>query len=143
MTYTSAHADVDLAPSRATRWVGWIFFAACLMVLSGILDIIWGLVGLVRDEVFVSGPKGNVINLDYTTWGWINLIFGCVVLAAGLGLFAGSLWAYIVAVLLAVLSVVDNLLVIGAYPIWSTIVIALDVLVIYAITVHGNELRNT
>lgn len=141
MTYTSASPDVDMRPSRATGWVGWIVFAACMMVLSGALDITWGIVALVRDEVFVRGPRGNVIDLDYTTWGWLNLIFGIVVVFAGLGLLTGALWAYIVAVALACLSVIGNLFVISAYPIWSAIVIALDVLVVWAITVHGGEMH--
>jgi hypothetical protein len=92
--------------------------------------------------VFISGPRGNVINLDYTAWGWIHLIVGIVVVLAGLGLFTGSVWASVVAVVVAVLSAVANLFVIGAYPVWSVIVIALDVLVIYAVTVHSGELRN-
>jgi hypothetical protein len=139
--YTSAGGETDLRPSRATGWVGWIFFAAIIMVVSGFFDIIWGIVGIARDEVFVGGPRGNVINLDYTAWGWINLVLGIVMVVAGLGLFTGAIWASVIAVLLAVLSAVGNLLVIGAYPVWSVIVIALDVLVIYAISVHGSELR--
>ena len=140
--HTSATGDVDLRPSRVTAWVGWIYFAATMMVISGIFSIIWGIVGLVRDQVFVVGARGNVVNLDYTTWGWINLIMGIVVFIAGLCLLTGSVLASIVAVTLAVLSIVGNLLVIAAYPIWSVIVISVDVLVIYAITVHGRELRN-
>ena len=139
--YTSADPGTDMAPSRATRWVGWILFAAIMMVVSGVFDIIWGIVGIARDEVFVGGPKGNVINLDYTTWGWLNLILGFVVLVAGLGLLTGAIWASVVAIVLAVSSAIANLLVIGAYPVWSVIVITLDILVIYAISVHGSELR--
>lgn len=130
-----------MASSRATGWVGWIFFAAIMMVVSGFFDIIWGIVGIARDEVFIGGPKGNVINLDYTTWGWINLILGIVMVLAGLGLLTGAIWASIIAIVLAVLSAIGNLLVIGAYPVWSVIVITLDVLVIYAISVHSGELR--
>jgi hypothetical protein len=140
--YTSAEGNTDLAPSKATAWVGWIFFAGIMMVVSGIFDTIWGIVGIARNEVFVGGPKGNVINLDYTAWGWIHVALGIVMVAAGLCLFTGSIWASVVAILLAALSSVGNLMVIGAYPVWSTIVITLDVLVIYAITVHGDELRN-
>jgi hypothetical protein len=141
MTYTSARSDVDLAPSNATAWVGWIVFAACMMVLAGMLDVVWGIVALARDQVFIVGRQGNVIDLDYTAWGWINLIFGIVVLCAGFALLKGSVWAAITAVTIAVVSVIDNLFVIPAYPIWSVVVIALDVLVIYAITVHGDEIR--
>jgi hypothetical protein len=117
-------------------------FGAVIMIVSGSFSIIWGIVGIVRDQVFVAGPKGNVINLDYTTWGWIHLALGVVVVATGVALFTGSLWARILAVGFAVLSAIGNLLVLTAYPVWSTIVITLDVLVIYAITVHGNELAD-
>jgi hypothetical protein len=140
--YTSAHGDVDLSPSRTSSWAGWILFAAVAMVVSGIFDIIWGIVGIVRDEVFISGPKGNVVDLDYTTWGWINLILGIVLVVAGIALFTGSIVAMILAVVLAVLSAVENLLVIGAYPLWSVIVIGIDLIVIYAICVHGAEFQN-
>ena len=140
--HTSATGDVDLRPSQVTAWAGWIYFAATMMIISGIFSIIWGIVGLVRDQVFVVGARGNVVNLDYTTWGWINLIMGIVVFIAGLCLLTGSVLASIVAVTMAVLSIIGNLLVIAAYPIWSVIVISVNVLVIYAITVHGRELRN-
>lgn len=139
---TSVSGDVDLRPSRVTGWVGWIYFAATMMVISGTFSIVWGIVGLVRDQVFLVRPNGNVVNLDYTTWGWINLIAGIVVVGCGLALLTGSMVARIVAVIVAVLSIIDNLFVIAAYPIWSVIVISVDVLVIYAVTVHGRELRN-
>lgn len=138
--YTSASGDVDLRPSRATGWVGWVVFAGLMLVLSGALDILWGIIALTRHQIF-EGPHGNVIDLNYTTWGWIEVVWGVVVLAAGIGLFTGALWARIIAVVIASVSVIGNLLVIGAYPIWSVIVIALDVLVIYAVTVHGHEIN--
>jgi hypothetical protein len=140
--YTSAAGQTDLRTSEATAWVGWIIFAAMMMIISGTFSIIWGIVALVRDQVFVVGRQGNVINLDYTAWGWIELIIGAIVLLTGIFLFRGNLAASIVAVILAGLSAIANLLVIAAYPVWSVIVIAVDVLVIYAITVHGNELRD-
>ena len=140
--HTSASEDVDLRPSRVAAWAGWIYFAATMMIISGIFSIIWGVVGLARDQVFLVGRRGNVVNLDYTTWGWIHVAVGSVVLIAGMYLFTGSVLASIVAVTLAVLSIVANLLVITAYPIWSVIVISVDILVIYAITVHGHEIRN-
>jgi hypothetical protein len=140
--YTSAHGDVDLRPSDATGWTGWVVFGAIMMIVSGTFDVIWGIVGLVRDQVFVVGPQGNLISLDYTTWGVINLIVGAVVVFAGVALFTASMFARVLAIIVAVLSAVENLLVIGAYPVWSTIIIALDVLVIYAVAVHGHELRS-
>lgn len=139
--YTSADNDIDMQPSRVSGWVGFIWFAAVMMILAGIFDIIWGITALVRDEVFIVGTRGVVLNIDITAWGWIKLILGVVMVIAGFLLFAGKVWACILAVGVAMLSAVANLLAIGAYPVWSVIVIALDVMVIYAITVHGHELR--
>jgi hypothetical protein len=139
--YTSSNGDVDLRPSRVSGWVGWIVFASVMMVISGVFSIIWGLVALARDEVFVVGRRGNVLDLDYTLWGWINLILGVVVLVAGLALLKGSFIASVTTIVLAMLSVVGNLLILPAYPFWSIMVIAADILVIYAVTVHGDEVR--
>jgi hypothetical protein len=136
--YTSASDQTDLRRSQVSGWVG-----SVMMIISGVFSIIWGIVALARKEVFVHGPRGNVINLNYTAWGWITLIIGVIVLLTGLFLLTGSVLASIVAIVLASLSAIQNLLVIGAYPIWSVIVIAVDVLVIYAITVHGHELRES
>ncbi len=131
--------ESDTGQPRTSAWTGWIYFAAVVMVMSGFFSIIWGITGIARDEVFVASPKSNlVIGLDYTAWGWIQLIGGIIVVLAGLGLLSGAIWAAAVTVAVAVLSAVGNLFVIGAYPVWSVIVIALDVLVIYAITVHGD-----
>jgi hypothetical protein len=69
------------------------------------------------------------------------MIAGAVVFAAGLGLFAGQMWARVVGVVLAVASALLNFAFIAAYPFWSTIVIAMDVFVIYALTVHGREMK--
>jgi hypothetical protein len=138
--YTSANDDVDMRPSRVSGWVGWIVFASMMMIISGIFSIIWGIVALARDQVFVIAGR-NVINLDYTAWGWIHVILGVVVLVAGIYLLKGGLVASVIAIVVAMLSAIGNLLVISAYPIWSVIVIAVDVLVIYAVTVHGHELR--
>jgi hypothetical protein len=140
--YTSSSGQVDMRPSRITGWVGWIVFAAAMMAISGVFSIIWGIVALVRDEVFVVGRRGNVINLDYTAWGWISLVVGVIVLLTGLFLLTGNVAARILTVVIATLSIIENLLVLPSYPVWSVIVIAVDVLVIYAVTVHGSELRD-
>jgi hypothetical protein len=140
--YTSSSGQVDMRPSRITGWVGWIVFASAMMAISGVFSIIWGIVALVRDEVFVVGRRGNVINLDYTAWGWISLVVGVIVLLTGLFLLTGNVAARILTVVIATLSIIENLLVLPSYPVWSVIVIAVDVLVIYAVTVHGSELRD-
>ncbi len=124
-----------------TGWMGWILFAATMMLMLGIFHAIQGLVAIFRDEYFLVGKSGLTLHVDYTTWGWVHLILGIVVAGAGAGLLAGQMWARIVSVLVVLLSAVVNIAFLAAYPIWSTIMIAVDILVIWAITVHGREMR--
>jgi hypothetical protein len=124
-----------------TGWVGWIFFAAVLMILAGILNIVHGLIAVINDEWVVWGNRADLY-LDLTEWGWIHIAIGIAVLLAGIGLLTGNVVARAVAVVLASISLVANFLYIPAYPVWALTIIALDVLVIYAVTAHGGELRN-
>jgi hypothetical protein len=125
---------------QRTGWVGWIFFAAVLMILAGILNIVHGFIAIVNDEWVVWGNRADLY-LDLTEWGWIHLAIGIAVLLAGIGLLTGNVLARAVAVVLASISLVANFLYIPAYPVWALTIIAIDVLVIYAVTAHGGELR--
>ncbi|HWM73947.1 MAG TPA: hypothetical protein VNQ53_09410 [Nocardioides sp.] len=124
-------------PSRP--WYGWIAFAGAMMILLGSFHVIAGLVAIFDEEYFLVGKSGLVVEVDYTAWGWAHLIIGLIVVFAGWGLFSGQTWARIVAVTLAMLSAVANLAFLSAYPIWSAIMIAVDILVIYAVLVHGDR----
>jgi hypothetical protein len=124
-----------------TGWVGWIVFGGTIMVLLGAFHAIQGLVALFDDEYFVVGQSGLVVSVDYTAWGWAHLILGLIVAGAGCGLLAGQMWARIVGVLVAMASAVVNLAFLAAFPIWSALMILFDVLIIWAITVHGSELK--
>ena len=124
-----------------TGWVGWIMFAATMMVMLGVFHAIQGLVALFRDEYYLVGKNGLTVHVDYTAWGWIHLILGIIVAGAGAALYVGQMWARIVGVLVALLSSVINIAFLAAYPIWSTIMIAVDILVIWALTVHGSEMK--
>ena len=128
--------------AEPTGWVGWIIFAGTMLVILGIFHAIQGLVALFNDSVYLVGPKGLVINVDYTALGWIHLIGGIIVVLAGVALFAGKMWARILAVIVAVVSAIINVVFLPAYPIWSTMMIAIDVLVIWAVTVHGSEMKS-
>lgn len=123
-----------------TGWVGWIFFAAFMMILTGIMNAIHGFIAIVNDEWVVWGNRADLY-LDLTTWGWVHLIIGVAVLLAGIGLFSGNVLARAVAVLLAGVIIIANFLYIPAYPVWALTIIAINVFVIYALTAHGGELR--
>jgi hypothetical protein len=124
-----------------TGWVGWIAFAGTMMVLLGSFHVIQGLVAVFKDEYFVVGKSGLVVNVDYTTWGWVHIIGGLIIAGAGVALFTGKVWARTIGVLLAMVSAIVNISFLAAYPIWSTIMITVDILVIWALTVHGSEMK--
>jgi hypothetical protein len=105
--------------------------------------MIEGLVALFDRGYYLVAPSGLVLSVDYTTWGWVHLIIGILAIVTGIGLIAGNMVARVVGIILAVLSAILNLVFIAAYPVWSTIVIAIDVIVIYAIVVHGRELKTS
>jgi hypothetical protein len=82
-----------------------------------------------------------VLHLGYTAWGWLHLVGGAVVVVAGVGVFAGQTWARVVGTVVAVVSALLNLAFLAAYPIWSTLMIGLAVVVVMALTVHGSEIK--
>lgn len=124
-----------------SRWVGWILFAGVMMIVLGLFHAFQGFIAVFEDEYYLVGRTGLAIHLDYTVWGWIHLVLSVVVLAAGIALLNGRMWGRVVGVILAVLSILVNAGFLAAYPIWSTIMVAMDILVIWALTVHGHEMR--
>ena len=142
--YVSDAPPGGSGPSRyppASRWVGWIAFAGVLMVILGTLHALQGLVAIFKDEYFLVSPSGLAVKLDFTAWGWIALIVGIVVAVAGMCVMAGQVWARSVGVGLAALSLVGNFAILAAYPLWSIIMIAMDIVIIMALTVHGSDIR--
>jgi hypothetical protein len=123
-----------------TGWVGWAHFASFMMMLLGVLQGIAGLAGIFKDNYYLV-TQSQLLVFNYKTWGWINLILGIIILMAGLELLRGAMWARVLAVILALMSFVANMGFINAYPVWSVIMMVVDVFVVYALTVHGAELR--
>lgn len=122
------------------RTSGWVVFASMMLVLAGMFGIIHGLVALINDEVYLVTNDG-IVAFDFTTWGWIHLILGIIVLIAGFAVMSGQLWARIVGVFVAMLSAVSQIAFITAFPLWSVVIIGIDVLIIYGLLVHGEEVE--
>jgi hypothetical protein len=130
-----------LEDSGGSGWAtGWIAFAGVIMIMSGVFQAVDGIVGILDDNFYAVGQH-YAYELSTTGWGWINLIIGVVVVLAGIGLFSGIMAARAIAVTLALLSAIANFLWLPYYPVWSIIVIALNVTVIWAVTAHGGEMR--
>jgi hypothetical protein len=136
-TQYAAYDDTEV-----TGWTGWVGFAAIMLILGGAFQAIAGLAAIFKDEVFVVGKDGLLLSMDFTAWGWVHLAIAALLILAGASLFAGRMYGRIIGVLAAMLSAIANIVFIAAYPVWSSIVIAVDVFVIYAIVVHAGELKS-
>jgi hypothetical protein len=132
----------DSRRNEPTGWAGLVIFAGVMLVMLGGFQAMEGIVAIIRDEYYLVTRNGLVIDLDYTTWGWIHLCLGLLAAAAGVGIFAGQMWARVLGIVIAVLSALANMAFLAAYPIWATIMIAVDVLVIYALAMHGREVKS-
>ena len=119
-------------------WEGWVGFAGVMMILIGAFNVIDGLAALFKESAFVTGKRGLLV-LDIHTWGWIWLIAGIVVLLAGIAVMYGRTWGMIIGIGLAAVNAVGHLLFLPAFPIWSILIIVLDITVIYALSAHGQE----
>lgn len=126
---------------KASPWVGWIAFAAVCMVVLGSFHMMQGLIAIVDSDYFPIAGDGPVTGMSLDAWGWIHLIGGAILLFAGLCVFAGQVWARTLGVLVAVGSLVANFGFLDAYPLWSLIMIAVGIVVVLALTVHGSDIK--
>ena len=117
---------------------GWSIFTGIMLGVIGVMGIIQGLVALVNDEFYVIGQEW-VFEFDITAWGWIHIILGIVLLLSGAGIFSGNVLARTVGVFVAALAMIANFAWLPYYPIWSIIIIAICIAIIWALTLHGRD----
>lgn len=121
--------DYDSASLAAE---GFTALAATLMILGGLWEFFVGITGVIKQTFYIAVPN-YTFNMSIHAWGWTHVIIGAVVFATGVCLLLGMMWARVVGVALAVISGLANFLFLPHYPIWSIIVIALDVFIIWAL----------
>jgi hypothetical protein len=124
-----------------TGWVGWILFAGIMLFMVGAFQATAGLVALFNSDYYAVTSSHLVVHANYTAWGWTHLALGVLAIFAGWGVVVGQLWARVVAIAIAFLSALANIAFVDAAPVWSIVMITLDVLVIYAVSVHGREMK--
>jgi hypothetical protein len=135
----SQYPSAGRAAQTTSGWaVGFILFAAIMMLMVGVFQALQGLVAIFENEFYVA-TRNYLFQFDATAWGWIHLLIGLLVAFAGWGLLSGRTWARVVAITLAVLSAIANFLFIPYYPFWSLLIIAVDVFVIWALVAHGRD----
>lgn len=131
--------ELPVAPheeKKASGWFGWILFAGVMMIIGGLMNAFYGLVAVVN-SAWVGWADTRHVFTTVSTWGWTQLIVGLAVAFAGLGVLSGNIVARTVGVIVAALSLVANFMFIPVYPFWAFAIIVVDVLVIYALTVHA------
>ena len=129
------------AASRTSGWVGWVVFAGVVMITLGAFHIIDGLVALFEKGFYSVNSSHLVVHVNYSAWGWAHLALGALFILVGFGVLVGQTWARVVGIALAVISAIINLAFLAAYPVWGVILIALDIVVIYALAMHGGEMK--
>jgi hypothetical protein len=126
-----------------TAWVGFVVFGAIMMLMMGGFQFIEGLVALFKEDYYFVSRNGLLVTMDFTSWGWTHMLIGLVAIGAGLGVLVGQMWARVLGIVISLISALANIAFLSAYPVWSTIIIAIDVLVIYALAVHGREVKTS
>jgi hypothetical protein len=123
-------------------WATWAALAGLLMIVMGTLDVVQGLIAVIRSEYYVLTSE-QIIVFDLTTWGWLTLLWGIVIIIGGLGLIARQGWARWFTITVASLNFLVQLGFVGSsdYPLWALTGIALNVLVLYALTVRWQDVK--
>lgn len=117
---------------------GFATFGAIMLIVNGAFHAITGLVALLNDDFYVAEREWS-FDFTVTTWGWVHLIGGIILVLAGFGIFSGNRAARIVGVIAASISAIVNFAWLPYQPIWSILMITLTIPVIWALSVHGDD----
>ncbi len=125
----------------ASNWTGWIAFGAGMLIFIGAVHALEGLTNILNESYAVVTSDRLAVDIPITTLGWLQLVLGLLSVGIGLGAIRGNRGALVAAVIIAGLSAISHLTFIAANPAWSLLVIAFDVIVIFAIVAHGRDMK--
>ncbi len=131
-----------MEPARSVRTGGWLVFAAIIIFIAGFHNLIYGVAAL-DNYAYLVGSNGTIIYQDLNFWGWLLIAMGIVEIVAAAGLLTGKQWARWAAIAICVINAVAHLAFLAVFPVWAVVVIALDVLVIYAVTRYDAPVRGS
>ncbi|MEU6830632.1 hypothetical protein ABZ894_18460 [Nocardia beijingensis] len=136
----SQHTPVNREDHRVRQGIaaGTSIAAAIIVTTVGFLQLFQGISAVAEDELFVQGQQ-YTFKFDFTAWGWIHIVLGAVLIVVGIALMTGATWARVSAIVIAALSIIANFLWLPYYPGWSILIIALDVVVIWAVATWNPE----
>src|SRR3954471_12139589 len=141
MTKTQIPTRLEDTEAGGGAWTGWVVFASIMLAVVGGINIVQGLAALLDDNYFVVKSGDDLLLTGFNTWGWVMVVWGIVQLGAGFGLNGGHGWARTLAIVAACVSILIQVAFLAAFPIWSVVIITMDVIVIYALTARWAEAR--
>jgi hypothetical protein len=142
MTKTQIPTRSSPADTGGGAWTGWVVFASIMLAVVGGLNFLQGIVALLNDDYFVVRSGNDLLIADFNTWGWVLLIWGAAQALTSFGLNAGAGWARVTAIIIACVSMFIQIAFLAAYPLWSIAIIAMDVIIIFALTARWSEARD-
>jgi hypothetical protein len=116
---------------------GWLLFAAIMVAIAGVLNVIWGIAAIGNANFFVDDTQYILSGLN--TWGWVTLIVGVLQLFACVSIVRGGQFGRWFGIIVASLSLISALLSIPAYPFWSLAIFAIDIMIIYGLAAYGGQ----
>ncbi|MGW0965527.1 DUF7144 family membrane protein [Streptomyces sp. NPDC002516] len=129
-------------PSGSSGWAaGGVTFAGVLMLVNGGLNILQGISAIAKDDVYAR-VNDYVYRINLTGWGWILLILGAIAAVTGWGILKDAKWARVTGIVLASLSMLFQFMFLPYAPIWSVILLAIDVFVIWALATYRPDVRH-
>ena len=123
---------------NGSKGQGWAAFAATMVLVVGVFNVIYGLAAIIEDDYFVAD---ELLFGDLSLWGWVHLIIGVLQVMTATLIYAGNDFGAVLGIMFAGFNAIAALLAIGAYPVWSVIILVVDGLIIYALTVYGDALK--
>jgi hypothetical protein len=139
ITMTQTDMSPPTSPRSGRAWTGWLQFAAIMLAVVGSVNVVQGLAALLQDDYFLVRNGDQLLITDFTVWGWILVIWGLAQVGACFGIYTGKGWGRVSAIIIVSVGILIQTVFLSAYPIWSAMIIALDVIVIYALTARWNE----
>lgn len=130
-----------MSDTQQSGWTGWVVFAAIVLIIVGVFNALFGLTAIIGPDSSFFVTDEAVWAIDVNGWGWWHLILGIVLVLVGVFLTRGATWARTIAVILVALNAVSQFPTLPYQPLWALLIIGLDVVVIYALVVHGRELK--
>jgi hypothetical protein len=127
---------------RPTGWAQYLVFAGVILAVVGLFQVMAGLTALFNDDVFAVRAGSLLVTVNYDVWGWFFLVLGVAAVVAGSLLLRGNLAGRLLAAIVAGVSILLHLAFLQAAPLWAAVTIAFNILVIYAVTAHGAELKS-